>query len=859
MGFPQLANIDENIVKTIKSKTGNNVKASKVMPWIRLISSLDNFLILESIGTAVSFAQQYGNTTKSGRVGVDKDGKSIFTEGTSRGFRPSPTISSISISQGNEGLSKKSSFQIIAYSLEQAEMIMEYFIEPGNHVLVEWGENKDEAISQKADPVTACELLRYNNLAYIQKKRTDSNGLYDAVLGTITGGNLSYGDSETFNIDVELTSIGELPAYLQHHKGFELNNSDAKSSLSFKALGDIKKTFPPVGEMLFQQMYNKLPSSKRIQSIKDWATKPAWKWVLDSSNYVNMDEEIRAELIKEVEDVDLFSKSETEEGGETLTIPTETPLFSDKSYIRVALAFSILDEQSGITPTPLAVPACKGVQKIKSTINWHNTICRAHKNMFSANSDFLYIPNAHAPSFDLIGALTSKNVFDSPLSDINSTSTQLKNIKDIHPLSYEVGDSADSGTGQKTNHFPNLTNLKYSDQKKYDDTYAELEANAGEWGYLRDLYINFDFFCKTLEVSLHNTKDVYYTLLNGMSSAVNMYWDFQIVPRGTVPTPSSGCEDDGFYKYLNTLKIVEDCEGQEELQIVDTNFTGRIKTGKSGIGKTRFQSRGTKSPFLSAELKFDIPAAMKGQIIGRKLSADGESDNVNKEQKEADFKGLFTNKKDKVSQLRDDFQKSSEKAAEGKVKDPADTNDDGKVGIQERKDYNKKLKEEEEEKKEEQRKANYEYFIGNATIVPSRQSRHQDIDVARGVWDKVKSIGGLLAKSGDDTFIEDLMVVGAWDDANLLKKVQLMNEGRFNGSFADNTSSNPPLLPIKFNFTIHGVSGLRVGDTFVINDLPLDYKNKLFQITQVGHEIGTNLWSTTVEGQLRNLNIEFEE
>ena len=265
MGFPQLANIDENIVKTIKSKTGNNVKASKVMPWIRLISSLDNFLILESIGTAVSFAQQYGNTTKSGRVGVDKDGKSIFTEGTSRGFRPSPTISSISISQGNEGLSKKSSFQIIAYSLEQAEMIMEYFIEPGNHVLVEWGENKDEAISQKADPVTACELLRYNNLAYIQKKRTDSNGLYDAVLGTITGGNLSYGDSETFNIDVELTSIGELPAYLQHHKGFELNNSDAKSSLSFKALGDIKKTFPPVGEMLFQQMYNKLPSSKRIQ------------------------------------------------------------------------------------------------------------------------------------------------------------------------------------------------------------------------------------------------------------------------------------------------------------------------------------------------------------------------------------------------------------------------------------------------------------------------------------------------------------------------------------------------------------------------------------------------------------------
>ena len=109
-------------------------------------------------------------------------------------------------------------------------------------------------------------------------------------------------------------------------------------------------------------------------------------------------------------------------------------------------------------------------------------------------------------------------------------------------------------------------------------------------------------------------------------------------------------------------------------------------------------------------------------------------------------------------------------------------------------------------------------------------------------------------------------MVGAWADANVLKKLQQLNEGTLDvkgGKLAENMGStstlNVPLLPIKFNFTIHGVSGLRVGDTFVINDLPLDYKNKLFQITQVGHEIGTNLWSTTVEGQLRNLNIEFEE
>ena len=63
---------------------------------------------------------------------------------------------------------------------------------------------------------------------------------------------------------------------------------------------------------------------------------------------------------------------------------------------------------------------------------------------------------------------------------------------------------------------------------------------------------------------------------------------------------------------------------------------------------------------------------------------------------------------------------------------------------------------------------------------------------------------------------------------------------------------NPVLVPIKFEFTIHGISGLKVGDCFTVRDLPKKYRTKIFQITQINHEVG-ELWKTTVEAQMRNV------
>ena len=49
MGFPQFANIDSRIYKTMVNRAGNNKGMSELQPWIRVTSTLHEFLTLESI------------------------------------------------------------------------------------------------------------------------------------------------------------------------------------------------------------------------------------------------------------------------------------------------------------------------------------------------------------------------------------------------------------------------------------------------------------------------------------------------------------------------------------------------------------------------------------------------------------------------------------------------------------------------------------------------------------------------------------------------------------------------------------------------------------------------------------------
>ena len=869
-GFPQRANINVDIAKTILERAGNNELVSKKLPWIRVTSCLNEFLSLDSTPLTDSFNQRYGSGGKSGRIGIDKNGDSVYANdirdstntkqnsddytniGTDRSLRSSPVIESVAVTQGNEGLSKKVNFTIKAFTVGQSEALIQYFLEPGTNVLVEWGFNEKDSVIQKS-VIEACAIAEYNNHKIIADKRKDSKGTYDALLGIVTGGAMAFGDGESYNIEVELTSIGEIPAYLQHHRNVRTENGSLNpnnSALEFK-ISDIDDDADAeggssIGLALFKQMFNDLPAHKRIKTIKDLQLE---EWATHESNFVNIDNEIREDIIEATKDGDLNSKSE-DEGGEEITIPTDTPLFDKDRYIRLSLAFTILDLTHSKNLKPNRQGTCKAVETQNPYINWRTTICKAHKNIFSNDGSILMIPNKYTPKFGLKDALSSNPKPTVPIKFEEGSSTNII-TSDVRPnelpTDYE---------------FPRSYAIEYQGQKVIDSDYECISFKAFEWGYVKDLFINFDFFIECISSPGLLTKDVYFKILNGISSAVNMYWDFQIVEQGYI-NPETKLEEtnDGQYvgdwndKCIQWWKknIEDECtNGANELKLVDFNTTGNT-TNK--LGKVKFQSRGLNSPFLSAELNFDIPASMKGQMIGQKNSTNSDP---NPEQTKKDFRGLFTSYKDAVNTilnpLRDKENKENEAEDEAAAADAAerkkDLDGDGKISTREQRRANYeetvRLNQKETESKkqiEEQKKANYENFSRLATVVPKPQDRNSNLDV-RKHWK-------LFNRKSNDVNIEDLMMVVAWNDVNVLKNVEDINTKNQKGFITKDARENNSIpLPIKFNFTIHGVSGLRVGDTFNIKDLPGIYKKKVFTVTQVTHDIEQAIWKTSVQSML---------
>ena len=242
---------------------------------------------------------------------------------------------------------------------------------------------------------------------------------------------------------------------------------------------------------------------------------------------------------------------------------------------------------------------------------------------------------------------------------------------------------------------------------------------------------------------------------------------------------------------------------------------------------------------------------MKSQVIARKLK--NKDKNGNAESKEIVFDGLFSNEVDKVSAVLNDvneqIQADNVEAARVEAQEELDADNAKYYGVKGTMkgmwNWGTSLFSSEETPSEKQSKANYEFFVGSANIVPWLQDREDQRDISSN-W----------SADGKKASISEVAKVGGWDDPTQLKKIQRLNEGTLvKNSPGSNGVSNVPLLPIRFSFTIHGVSGIRVGDTFSISDLPAKYKNKTFQVSNVADEIAQNVWSSKIEGQMRNLEV----
>ena len=485
--FPNLSEIPENVSKTINSRAGKNYDASTLMPWIRVIGS--GGLVLESFQnkkdpensndtdvkkqwSTDNFSTRYGNGSRSGRVGTDFNGNSVYADSNDRAYRPSPTIDSIDIKNGSQGLSRKCTFTIKCFTLGQVEKISQYFLEPGYTVLVELGWNTAKAKEQKLDVLSACNIAMYNNFVYTNKKRKDSEGTYDAFLGYITGGGIQSGDGETYNCQVELTTLGEIPSYLQQHKGDSQKNDDKPAGGKKYDVSKIEDDIDDkaIGKALFKQMFNRLPASKQTDAVKallDGKDKLNNPWS-SAHNFINMDNEIREEL------VDAYQNTEVTLDGATGKIPQGAPLFTNHSYIRLELAFAILNASKNKMEAKKP-KECTAVKKgFSYIIDTDTTICRAFPNIFSTDPSKLFIPNTEIPDFGLKKVLTStkEENFLLPFLVGKGVSVFTGNTTNVNPAEKSQGSTVKSPNEYS---FPSRVDLKYD---KTFETFNKIDSDV---------------------------------------------------------------------------------------------------------------------------------------------------------------------------------------------------------------------------------------------------------------------------------------------------------------------------------------------------------------------------------------------
>ena len=577
--FPNFSNIRGYIQTELDSRIDSTLKLSQLNCWAKVTSGVGmamvsnpNFNLFKAAGGSTGI---YGNESSSGTIGTDWDGSPI-NSGTGQGFRPSPVISSIEIDEGSGNLSRKATFSITAYTLEQMETITEYYLEPGYSIFLEWGWNTPSGVGGIV-PSTANAIAKYQSSFETDKKREESGGQYDNYLGFITGGSVAI-DGDKWTISVKCTGFTELPAYLlTSETGNQNEGKEAKSnSATLFGSGWLEANAKNLGEERWMKVFNSLPKTRQTIPVKMLYKKEdkdgiPYSEIKSEFSYINFDDEVSEKINENTANDGWFDfgRGDVEVNGETVDLEKGTKIIADDRFIKFSTLMVIFNE-IGIDGYKLGGDDSNVVKfKIRTDL----TTCSAFPKIFSTDGDRLFIPNSTAPKLSL--------------NEVSGDST----VADITKKTYnaQIGNAI----------FPRFQTVTLPPSAVGGGNGVLL--TSGYWGLLDDLYVNFEFAKGIMDTPNFFVKDALYQLLNGLSSAVNGMWNFQIQETAT------------------------DDKQTTELRVYELNSIGSGKPSEP----YQFNMIGSDSVFMDASLDLDISGAKMNQIIGQRLSKNGKGTKVN--------------------------------------------------------------------------------------------------------------------------------------------------------------------------------------------------------------------------------------
>ena len=878
--WPFLSNIELDIAENIRSRT-DTVKTSKLTVWMRvfagagkglILSSNNNFPLFKAAGEGASI---YGSPTSVGTIGYDWEGTPV-AGGSDRGLRPSPGITSFEVKEGKDQISKEATLGIKCFSLQQMEAIQKYFLEPGYTICVEWGWNTDSGgknmMSTGGKIAGIVKQATERNLNYdeIHKIRLDSKGDYDTFFGFIVGGNVT-NDGEQFNVSVKLRGAPALPTYLQAQQHIQLKNKE--TGIIYNS-GKAKKVPPYEPELLdatagtndrtWNNMYNELPAHRQIQDVIDY------KFKTSAYDFINMDKAVTDAMIMDANggfwsfNRPLFGQKGTDANVEIAgqKIPKEK-LWSPHKYISMDVAVEILNRNGGLNEYKF------GDKKVSVHIDIKTAAIGAFRYMFSTKSSALVIP----------GELPDFRQYFWNRGEITQQGLGVLMVSTKDPAKPNLAVPIDNSIYKRS--FVQSTALEIKTKNKI------IKETPYFWGYLKNLYVNYDMFVENLNQPNKTIREVLLDILNEMSSAVNNFWHFQLVETQAV--------EDG-----NGLK-----KGDIIITVVDENWVGK---NPNDADTQVFWHTGVLSPFLESTLDISLPSEMTNQIVSQRLSRATQPSmpyiSVAKG-------GFFTSEKDLFSTPLKDLlnpptAKQIEDAAaqaqlDALAAQPLSPQDEAKQRLRLARESKKNTDVYLAQINADLAALNepfitttiYDPQAGTLTQTSPGPLRSQlqadykilwdasvklDEDIAQAKIDSEKAYQAVVAAKksqisanlakieilpnpelsniptsmtdpdglNDETTFQERFRIYTFDDTSFLDKIK-------NDWFVNKGGLSHP-LPIHYTFKTLGISGVRFGDTFKIRGIPAKYgDNGIFQVQQIEHTLTNMLWTTTITGGFRAL------
>jgi hypothetical protein len=601
--FPNFSNIADYAQKKLTNRKNNPYAISKLNTWVRVTSGVstsdgDGLTIVSNpnfkLFGAAGISSIYGNNKQSGTIGTTWNGGAV-NSGVGQGYRPSPTIESIEVDEGAGNLSRKASFSIKCFTLEQMEIVTRYFQEPGFSIFLEWGWNTEDGVKSIVKELGSDTISKFNNFVEVNKIRQLSKGEGDNYLGFITGGGIQ-SENDTWTVQVNCTGFTELPSYLVN--GDNAGGKKGEKPKPEKDYGNLSRSNLAIGMKRWMFAFNALPSSRKTIEIKNLQNRKDDSFanlpIASILNYINFDPRI-ADSINDKADGTALSRqlgltgvtqtTEADADGNTekiqVKIPKGTPLVDENKFIRFGTLMKILNERE--------LKSLKiGGNHVSMIIHSQDCVVSAFPLMFSTDKSKLLIPNIYTPKFNFIKARESQDQIDNLPGfttdcSIKADGKQIAfpypgNIKNgVITEGYAAGKSVDIGN--------------------------ELAKSKKNWGLLDDLYVNFDFAAGVMDSTNITIKDALYQILNGMSSAVNDLWNFQILET---QAPND----------ITTVAGVIVKKGDSITSIKEVNFTPEGTKPEF----FKFNLLGTDSIFKDSSLQLDMSGAKMNQVIGSRLN-----------------------------------------------------------------------------------------------------------------------------------------------------------------------------------------------------------------------------------------------